>query len=239
MPTDDELRAENARLRDELNAARRAPQAGAVDPGVIQAEQRATATWQHWDAQVKRLNKEAADAWSEGRFEEAQAKQSEIAAATMQQERAREAYGQWNAMRSAPVVEQFLAARPGMYNAEEQAWIRRHPSYAVDPAFSARIAAEYNAAQAEGFRPGSAALVARMDRVAADMGVAADHGPAPMLSGTLLATARSTFDAIHPEKGGVSSAEEVSRWWHEQRNSSAAHRIRENWLTAEDDKSRW
>ena len=142
-------------------------------------------------------------------------------------------------MRGAPVVEQFLASRPGVYNAEEQAWIRRHPSFAVDPAFQQRIAAEYNAAQAEGFRPGSAALVARMDRVAADMGVAADHGPAPMLSGTLLATARSTFDAIHPEKGGVSSPEEVSRWWHEQRNSSAAHRIRENWLTADDDKKNW
>ena len=84
MATNEELAAENARLRDELNAARRAPQAGAVDPGVIQAEQRATATWQHWDAQVKRLNKEAADAWSEGRFEEAQAKQSEIAAATIE-----------------------------------------------------------------------------------------------------------------------------------------------------------
>ena len=45
----------------------------------------------------------------------------------------------------------------------------------------------------------------RMDRVAAGMGVAADHGPAPMLSGTLLATARSSFDAIHPERGGVST----------------------------------
>ena len=55
-------------------------------------------------------------------------------------------------MRGAPVVEQFLASRPGVYNAEEQAWIRRHPSYAVDPQFQARIAAEYNAAQAEGFR---------------------------------------------------------------------------------------
>ena len=213
MATEAELQAENARLREELNAARRAPQAGAVDPGVVRGEQAATAHWQHWDAQVKRLNKEAADLWAEGRFEEAQTKQSEIAAATMQQERAREAYGQWNAMRSAPVVEQFLASRPGMYNAEEQAWIRRHPSYAVDPAFQQRISAEYNAAQADGFRPGSAALVARMDRVAADMGVAADHGPAPMLSGTLLATARSSFDAIHPERGGVSSPEEVSKWW--------------------------
>jgi hypothetical protein len=85
-------------------------------------------------------------------------------------------------MRGAPVVEQFLASRPGVYNAEEQAWIRRHPSFAVDPAFQQRIAAEYNAAQAEGFRPGSAALVAKMDRIAADMGIAADHGPAPMLS---------------------------------------------------------
>ena len=85
-------------------------------------------------------------------------------------------------MRGAPVVEQFLASRPGVYNAEEQAWIRRHPSFAVDPAFQQRIAAEYNAAQTEGFRPGSAALVAKMDRIAADMGIAADHGPAPMLS---------------------------------------------------------
>jgi len=79
----------------------------------------------------------------------------------------------------------------------------------------------------------------RMDRVAAGMGVAADHGLAPMLSGTLLATARSSFDAIHPERGGVSTPEEVSRWWHEQRHSPAAARIRENWLVAEDDKSRW
>jgi len=102
-----------------------------------------------------------------------------------------------------------------------------------------RIVAEYNAAQAEGFRPGSAALVARMDRVAADMGVAADHGPAPMLSGTMLATARSSFDAVHPERGGVSTPEEVSPWWHEQRHSPAASRIREQWLTRDDDSNRW
>ena len=239
MATEAELQAENARLRDELNAARQGPQAGAVDQGVLRGEAAATERWQAWDAQVKRLNKEAAELWSEGRFEEAQTKQSEIAAATMQKERAAESYGQWNQMRSAPVVEQFLASRPGQYTAPEQAWIRRHPSYAVDPAFQARIAAEYNAAQSEGFQRGSAALVARMDRVAADMGVAADHGPAPMLSGTILATARSSFDAIHPERGGVSSTEEVSRWWHEQRHSPAAARIRENWLVAEDDAKRW
>jgi hypothetical protein len=239
MPTDDELRAENARLRDELKAARQPPQAGTVDPGVVQGEQRATETWQHWDATVKRLNKEAADLWADGRFEEAQTKQSEMATAALHRESAAQAYGQWNQLRGAPVVEQYLAARPGQYTREEQSWIRRHPSYATDPAFQARIAAEYNAAQTEGFRPGSAALVARMDRVAADLGVVADHGPAPMLSGTLLATARSSFDAIHPERGGVSSPEEVSRWWHEMRHSPAAARIRENWLVAEDDKSRW
>ena len=62
---------------------------------------------------------------------------------------------------------------------------------------------------------------------------------APVLSGTLLDVARSSYGAVHPEKGGVSTPEEVSKWWHQQRNSSAAHRIRENWLTAEDDKSRW
>jgi hypothetical protein len=60
-----------------------------------------------------------------------------------------------------------------------------------------------------------------------------------MLSGTMLATARSSFDAIHPERGGVSTPEEVSKWWHEMRNSPAAARIRENWLVADDDKSRW
>jgi len=235
MATEAELQAENARLRDELTAARRSP-AGAVDPGVLQREQAAAGHWQQWDAQVKRLNKEAADLWANGQFEEARQKQSEIAAATRHQERAREAYGQWNQMRSAPVVEQFLAARPGMYNAEEQAWIRRHPSFAVDPAFQQRIAAEYNAAQAEGFRHGSAALVARMDRVAADMGIAADHGPAPMLSGTMLDVARSSWQAIHPERHAGDAAE-ISKWWHEQRHSPAAHRIREQWLTAEDDKS--
>ena len=206
---------------------------------MVRGEQTAASHWQQWDAQIKRLNKEASDLWVEGKFEEAQQKQSEIAAATMQQERAREAYGQWNAMRSAPVVEQFLAARPGVYSAAEQAWIRRHPSYAVDPGFQSRIASEYNSAQAEGFQRGSAALVARMDRIAAEMGVPADHGPAPMLNGTMLATARSSFDAIHPERGGISTPEEVSKWWHEMRHSSAASRIRENWLTQDDDKSRW
>src|SRR6516162_3285289 len=106
MATEAELQAENARLRDELNAARQGPQAGAVDQGVLRGEAAATERWQAWDAQVKRLNKEAAELWSEGRFEEAQTKQSEIAAATMQKERAAESYGQWNQMRSAPVVEQ-------------------------------------------------------------------------------------------------------------------------------------
>jgi hypothetical protein len=66
MPTDDELRAENERLRRELNAARQAPQAGAVDPGVVQGEQRATEAWQQWDTQVERLNKEAADPMGRG-----------------------------------------------------------------------------------------------------------------------------------------------------------------------------
>ena len=239
MPTEAELQAENARLRDELNAARRAPQAGAVDAGVVRGEQAATERWQQWDQRVKQLNKEAADLWAEGRFEEAQTKQSEMATAALHRESAAQAYGQWNLLRGVPLVEQFLASRPGEYSPEEQAWIRRHPSYAANPTFQARIAAEYNAAQTEGFRPGSAALVARMDRVAADLGVVADHGPAPMLSGTLLATARSSFDAIHPERGGVSTPEEVSKWWHEMRNSPAAARIRENWLVADDDKSRW
>ena len=160
MPTEAELQAENARLRDELNAARRAPQAGAVDAGVVRGEQAATERWQQWDQRVKQLNKEAADLWAEGRFEEAQTKQSEMATAALHRESAAQAYGQWNQLRGSPLVEQFLASRPGVYNAEEQAWIRRHPSYSVDPAFQSRIAAEYNAAQAEGFRPGSAALVA-------------------------------------------------------------------------------
>jgi hypothetical protein len=79
-----------------------------------------------------------------------------------------------------------------------------------------------------------------MDRAASELGGGgADYGPAPMLSGTMLDVARSSYGAIHAEKGGVSTPEEVSRWWHQQRNSSAAHRIRENWLTAEDDKKNW
>ena len=203
---------------------------------MVQGEQAATAAWHHWDARAKELQRQVADLTADGKFEEASAAQTEAGQARQQADAAAQAYGRWNQMRSAPLVEQFLASQPGQYSPEEQAWIRRHPSYAADPTFQSRIAAEYNAAQAEGFRRGSAALVARMDRVAADMGVAADHGPAPMLSGTILATARSS---VHPERGGVSSPEEVSRWWHEQRHSPAAARIRENWLVAEDDKSRW
>ena len=159
MATEAELQAENARLREELNASRRVPQAGAVDPGVVRGEQAATERWQQWDQRVKQLNKEAADLWAEGRFEEAQTKQSEMATAALHRESAAQAYGQWNLLRGVPLVEQFLASRPGEYSPEEQAWIRRHPSYAANPTFQARIATEYNAAiNNDGMRRGSAAL---------------------------------------------------------------------------------
>jgi hypothetical protein len=239
MATEAELQAENERLRQELNAAR-APQAGAVYPGVVQYENAAAGAWQNLDAEIKRLEKEQVAAWEEGRFAEATAVQKQIALATTRQEQARQEYNRWNNMRSASPVEQYLAAHAGVYSPEEANFIRRHPHYATDPQFQARIIEEHHKALGDGYQRGTTAYIARMDRAAADLGGGgADYGPAPMLSGTLLDVARSSYGAIHPEKGGVSSPEEVSRWWHEMRNSSAAHRIRENWLTAEDDKSRW
>ena len=240
MPTDDELRAENERLRQELQAARQAPQAGAVHPGVAQYENAAAGAWHGFDAEIKRLEKEQVAAWEEGRFAEATAVQKQIALATQRQEQARQEYARWNGLRGAPPVEQYLAANRGTYTAEEEQFIRRHPHYATDPQFNARIIEEHNRAMADGYRRRPAAYIPRMDRAAVDLGGGgADYGAAPLLSGTMLDVARSSYGAIHPEKGGVSTPEEVSRWWHQQRNSSAAHRIRENWLTAEDDKSRW
>ena len=240
MATEAELQAENERLRQELNAARQAPQPGAVDPGVAQYENAAAGAWQSWDARIKELSKRAADEWSEGRFQEATATQSEITAATLRREQAGAEYQRWNGLRGAHPVEQHLASNRGTYTAEEEHYIRRHPHFVTDRQFQQRIIEEHNRAISDGYRRGTAAYIARMDRAAADLGGGgADYGAAPMLSGTMLDVARSSYGAVHPEKGGVSTPEEVSKWWHQQRNSSAAHRIRENWLVAEDDKKNW
>jgi hypothetical protein len=239
MATEAELQAENERLRQELNAAR-APQAGSVHPGVVQYENAAAGAWQNLDNEIKRLEKEQVAAWEEGKFAEATAVQKQIALATQRQEQARQEYARWYGMRGAHPVEQHLAANRGTYTPDEEQFIREHPHFATNPQFQAKIIEEHNRAIGDGYRRGTAAYIARMNRAAADLGGGgADYGPAPMLSGTLLDVARSSYGAIHPEKGGVSTPEEVSKWWHEQRHSSAASRIREQWLTRDDDSNRW
>jgi hypothetical protein len=223
----DDLAAENARLQAELRALR-AQQSGGVHPAIAQHENAAAQQWSAADQQIKALEKQHSELLSEGKFDESVALQKTIAALSNRQEYARQQWASWNGMRQASPVEQFLAANRGTYTPEDENWIRQHPDFCTDGQFRQAIIEAHNEALQDGYQRGTPAYFARMDRRASEHGGGgAGRGDPPMLAGDMLDTARSSYTAIFPDRQTASPAE-ISKWWHEQSHSPAAHRIRES-----------
>jgi hypothetical protein len=225
----EDLARENEHLRAELAAVRQSS-AGGVNPVVAQHEAAAAGAYQQAEAGLKALEQKHAALQAEGEFEKAAELQRQIAALVAQQEQARQHWQGWNSMRSAHPVEQFIAANQNLFTADEQNWIRQHPEYATDSNFRQRIIDAHQQALSDGYRRGSAAYLARLDLEAARLGGSVG-GPAPQLTGDQLDVARSCYLAQNPEQAGNSRDDRtISDWWHRQRHSQSAYRMRENWL---------
>ena len=237
---DNDLVSENAQLRRELEGFRR-QQAGVVHPAIAQNETAAAQQWNAADQQIKALEKQHSELLAEGKFDESVALQKTIAAMANRQEYARQQWSIWNGLRNASPVDQWLAANQGQYSPDEVAWIREHPDYVTDPQFNKAILDAHNEALSDGYQRGSPAYFARMNRRAAEHGGGgAGRGEPPMLVGDTLDIARSSYTAVYPDRQMASPAE-ISKWWWDQSNSPAAHRMREsmasaNWRTL---RSQW
>jgi hypothetical protein len=71
-------------------------------------------------------------------------------AAAIEAERAARAAAERRAdLYEAQLVERWLAARPGRYSAEEQAWIRNNRRYVLDPDFHNRVVRAHHEAAGE------------------------------------------------------------------------------------------
>jgi hypothetical protein len=172
---------ENARLRAELEAARRdkaeaEQRASTLDGQVVQAstrvqsaqvaqieaqERAATDTIAAMDQQIQDLERKQAALNAEGKFDEAAALNRAIASATYRYEEAQRAKtyyaSQKTQVASAPTdpVEQYIAANRHLLNDTDMAWIRQNRRFATDQAFQNRAIAAHTEALNNGLTPRS------------------------------------------------------------------------------------
>ena len=199
MPPDDteidsrdpqEIREENARLRSDLELARRreAEERGRADSLDVQVSQSASRTATAQLGQVEAqlvtadniidsigremasLKAQKSALMAEGKFDEAadvDERMADAAASRQQALQAKQSFtNQRERLANVPVdpVEQFIAANQGNYSAEDVAWIRQHRRFATDRNFSQRVAAAHAEALEGGIRHRSPEYYAHLER---------------------------------------------------------------------------